>query len=160
MLYLLFSFKKGPYSPLEVSYYSIVNVGSRKKVRPERESINFVTIDDDPCTDCDRLMIASDISLNALGDTILLRKTCLMPKLRGLTSLCCLLYSPTIELRLDQNGKSESFTGALCGLGFDEKNASIHPENDVEISFDVEIDGRDITMVCIRYKCVNFFFDF
>ncbi len=138
---------RGPYSPLEVTYFSLINSGSNKKIRTERESINYACIDDDPTSEWGRLMIGVDISLSANMESILLRKTTLMPKLPGIASICCLMFCPMLELRLDA-GRTH-FTGALCGLGFDKDSGAINPENDIEIAFDVEIDFNDFTMVSI-----------
>jgi len=138
---------RGPYSPLEVNYYSIANIGHNRRVRVERDSINYVTLDDEPLNDCNRLMIASDVTLGSNGSTMVLRKTCLMPKIPGLSSICCLLFSSNIELRLDD--KCTRYTGALCGLGYDEENkCPLYTDNDIECTFDVNIDLKDITMVC------------
>lgn len=137
---------RGPYSPLEINYYSLVNSGHSKKIRVERESINYVTLDDDPHNDCNRLMVASDVTLNGTGETMIMRKTCLMPKQPGLSAICCLLFSPRAEMRVDERGTR--YTGALCGLGYDEKNRkAINSDNDIECAFDVKIDMNDLTMV-------------
>ncbi len=136
---------KGPYSPLEVTYFSLVNSGANKKIRTERESINYACIDDDPTSEYGRLMIGVDISLSANMESILLRKTTLMPKIKGIASICCLMFCPVMELRVDV--ERTYFTGALCGLGFDKDSGAINPENDIEIAFDVEIDFNDFTMV-------------
>lgn len=133
----------GPYSPIEVNYFSIMNVGHSKRVRVERNSINYVTLDDDPYNECSRLMVAGEVTLNSNGDTMILRKTSVMPKLPGLTSICCLLFSPQVEFRTDE--KRTRFIGALCGLGYDSQGP-IYTDNDVETAFDVNIDMQDVIM--------------
>ena len=134
----------GPYSPIEVNYFSIMNVGHSKRVRVERNSINYVTLDDDPYNECSRLMVAGEVTLNSNGDTMILRKTSVMPKLPGLTSICCLLFSPQVEFRTDE--KKTRFIGALCGLGYDSQGP-IYTDNDIETAFDVNIDMHDVVMV-------------
>lgn len=137
---------RGPYSPLEITYYALTNVAVRKRVRVERDSINYVTLDDDPTNPTNRLLVAVDVSLNELGNTMVLRKTCLMPKIVGLSTICCLLFAPTIEIRRSE--KSDAFTGAICGLGYDEDTrAPIYKDNDIECCFDVNIDSNDMVMV-------------
>lgn len=84
----------GPYSPLEVTYYSLVNIGRSKKTRVSRGSINHVTLDDDPYNTTTRLMVSTEIFLNSSADTMVMRNTTLMPKLPGLTALCTLLFTP------------------------------------------------------------------
>lgn len=137
---------RGPYSPLEVNYYALTHSSSRKRVRMERDSINYVTLDDDPVNPTNRLLVATDVSLNEMGTTMILRKTTLMPKIAGLSTVCCLLFAPIIEIRRSEKGAF--FTGALCGLGFDEDtNTSIYKDNDIECAFDVIIDHHDLAMV-------------
>jgi hypothetical protein len=137
---------RGPFSPLEVHYSAIANIGHFKNVKLERESINYVTLDDDPYNDDKRLLITSEITLNNHGNVLLLRKTCLMPKIPGITSLCSLLFAPTIELRVSEN--NDHYTGALCGLGYDNINkCSINPDNDIETTFDHKIDLKDISQI-------------
>lgn len=137
---------RGPYSPLEVNYFALTNASLRKRVRIERDSINYVTLDDDPVNGTNRLLVAIDVSLNESGTSMILRKTCLMPKIAGLSSVCCLLFAPTIELR--KNEKETFFSGALCGLGFDaETGQPIYKDNDIECAFDVIIDPMDLVMV-------------
>lgn len=146
---------RGPYSPLECSYSSLLNVGQSKKIKVERDSINYVSLDNDPTNDSSRLLIAHEVTLNQIGNTMVLRKTSLMPKLPGLPSICGLLFAPTIELRT--NKRKTMFTGALCGLGFDEnKNTPIYTDNDIELAFDVQIDVNDIIMVNYLIR-LNFF---
>ena len=86
----------GPYSPLEVSYSPLVNIGKSKKTRITRGSINHVTLDDDPFNSKPRLMISNEIFLNTNGDTMVMRNTTLMPNIPGLTHLCCLLFTPIV----------------------------------------------------------------
>lgn len=137
---------RGPYSPLEINYFSIINVGNCKRIRVERDSINYVTLDDDPTNEATRLMIATEVTLNESGTVMVLRKTTLLPKIPGLSNVCCLLFSPAIEFRTDD--KETCYTGALCGLGYDtHSERPLYTDNDIECSFDVKIDGNDITMV-------------
>lgn len=137
---------RGPYSPLEISYYSLVNSGSCRRVRVERDSLNYVTLDDDPTNDTNRMLVAADVSLNEEGSTMILRKTCLMPKIPGLSTILSLLFAPMIELRLDPTGND--FIGAICGLGYDEQNdAPIYSDNDIELVFDTKIKLEDIKQV-------------
>lgn len=146
---------RGPHSPLEVNYFALTNSALRKRVRIERDSINYVTLDDDPGNPTNRLLVAADVSLNECGTTMILRQTCLMPKIPGLSTICSLLFAPTIELR--KNEKGTMFTGALCGLGFDtETGASIYKDNDIECAFDVVVDHKDMASVFIFKK--NFLF--
>ena len=145
---------RGPYSPLEISYYSLINAGHSKRVTVERDSINYVTLDDDPLNESTRLMVASAISLNTSGTSIIARRTCLLPKLPGLSSICCMLFTPTIEIRTDK--KETCFTGALCGLGYDEVNrVPIYTDNDIECVFDATIDVKDMAMINSVRMAIN-----
>lgn len=137
---------RGPYSPLEVNYFALTHSAARKRVRIERDSINYVALDDDPVNPTNRLLVSTDVSLNEMGTSMILHKTCLMPKIAGLSTICCLLFAPTIELRT--NDKGTMFTGALCGLGYDsDTGAPIYKDNDIECAFDVIVDHRDMASV-------------
>ena len=152
--YVGFEELRGPYSPLECNYYCLINAGHSKRVGIERESINFVAVDDDPLNSASRLMVASAISMNQSGTTIIGRKTCLMPKIPGLSAICCLMFSPFIEMRVDSSEKF--YTGALCGLGYDELNRmAIYTDNDIECIFDSKIDKRDMTMINALRMAIN-----
>ncbi|RMZ95878.1 ATP-dependent RNA helicase TDRD9 [Brachionus plicatilis] len=145
---------RGPYSPLECNYTSLLNIGQNKKIKVERDSINYVTLDTDPTNDSCRLLLAHEVTLNQMGNTMILRKTSLMPKLPGLPSICTLLFAPSIELRTDHN--ETMFTGALCGLGFDEQTSMpIYTDNDIELAFDVQIDVNDIIMINSVRMAIN-----
>jgi hypothetical protein len=73
----------------------------------------------------------------------------MFPKIRGLSSLCLLIFSPVVELRVDK--RSRCYTGALCGLGVNKFGKPLYTENDVEEAFDVKITDEEIRHVnCIR----------
>jgi hypothetical protein len=144
----------GPYSPLESSFFSLINGGRTKRVAVERESVNFVTLDQDPLNQSTRLMVATTISLNQSGSSIVARKTTLMPKLPGLSTICCLLFTPFMEIRVDS--KETCYTGALCGLGFDELNRMpIYTDNDIECVFDSQIDVKDMSLINAVRMAIN-----
>lgn len=91
------------------------------------------------------------MSINPSGDRISIRDTTVMPSIPGFPALMCLLFSPMVELRC--NSDNTAFAGAICGLGYHKKtNESIFPDNDIELTFDVEITLDTIVMVNrIRY---------
>jgi hypothetical protein len=77
---------------------------------------------------------------------MILRGTSLMPKIRGLTNILCLLFSPTCEVRYSHDKKS--YTGALCGLGCDKiTKAPLYVDNDVECTFDIKIGFEEFKMI-------------
>jgi hypothetical protein len=91
---------KGPQSPLETYAKPVIRMEKQKRsiqVRVERESINYVLLDDNSDIEADRLLVAADISKN--NDYLKLRNTTLFPKIKGLFSLCCMLFCPTLEFR-------------------------------------------------------------
>lgn len=111
-------------------------------VRPDRLSINRILLDQDHTLNCSNLLVAHKISEN--GKDLILRETCLFPKIKGLVSLVLLAFSPEVEFRYDKN----SYTGALCGLGFDTvTRRPIYTESDIEDVFEVNFYERDILLV-------------
>jgi hypothetical protein len=90
----------GPHCPLECRYNSFVNISRGKLAKIELDSFNFACIDADPQDKYSRLMVSSHIRLNSNANGLLLRKTCLLPKLRGLPSIITLIFAPKIELNV------------------------------------------------------------
>ena len=45
------------------------------------------------------LQVSAALSVNAAGSKIIARETTLMPNIRGLPALMCLLFAPSIQLR-------------------------------------------------------------
>jgi hypothetical protein len=93
----------GPRSPLETRVTPIIRIATHyfDKATISSDSVNYVLLDDDPQLQTDRLLIAGDINFNPTRETKVyqLRKTCLMPKIKGLLSLTCILFAPFMELR-------------------------------------------------------------
>ncbi|XP_033096536.1 ATP-dependent RNA helicase TDRD9-like [Anneissia japonica] len=137
---------QGPYSPLEVNFSGVTAIGSIRSVRIERESVNSVTLDNEPQATYQKLMVAAHVSLNNSGSCLIARSTTLMPDIKGLPPLICILFAPAIELRMDKN--KSRMTGVLCGLGWDSlANGPALPDHDIEIPFDVKITKNDIIKV-------------
>jgi ATP-dependent RNA helicase TDRD9 len=120
----------------------------------ERDSINYVALDDEIESKCRRLLVAAEVTLNASANRVILRKTSLMPKIMGLSSIMCLLFTPTCEVRLSPDSKS--FTGALCGLGFDRvTKRPLYTDNDIECVFDVNIDCNEFAEINTVRRAIN-----
>ena len=92
---------KGPDSGLETTLKLLTRVNQDIGARVESDSINYVLLDDDPQIETDRLLIAGDISFDPNKDIkkSSLKNTCLLPKIKGLLPLTCMLYAPFMELR-------------------------------------------------------------
>ena len=98
-----------PYSPLECEVNAMTQCNYLKKVRIARDSINFVLLDEEPEVRCSSLLVTSRIEINNMKDNgLVIRNTCLFPKIKGLVSLCLLAFSPAVELR--QVEKKLSYT--------------------------------------------------
>ena len=137
-----------PYSPIQCKLNAMTQCNTFKSVRISSESVNYVLLDDEPEIRCSKLLIAQECALDSSknSNTLALRNTCLFPKIKGLVSLCLMIFSPSVELRVDRVDKK--YTGALCGLGYDkDKQRPIHLENDIEDTFEVEFDSKDLKQV-------------
>ena len=110
-------------------------------------SINYILLEDEPQVKCSNLVVAYKNDIKEIGNTskIYLNQTCMFPKIRGLVSICMLIFAPIVELRVDK--RSKSYTGALCGLGVNQYSKPLFTENDVEEAFDVIIRDDDIRLV-------------
>jgi hypothetical protein len=92
----------GPDSSLETQIRSLTRLNLNIPARVESDSINYILLDDDPQIETDRLLVAAEISLdptkekNRKGS---LKNTCLLPKIKGLLPLTCMLFAPFMELR-------------------------------------------------------------
>ncbi|GIX99928.1 ATP-dependent RNA helicase TDRD9 [Caerostris darwini] len=136
----------GPYNPLEVSFSGLSHIDCCKSVKIERDSVNSVSFDGDPQNSFSRILVAANLGIGQFNSELILRSTTLMPKIRGLPSLICLLFAPYVEFRT--NKERTSYTGALCGLGCNpETGESVYPDHDIELSFDTEITLDDIQEV-------------
>jgi len=89
-----------PYTPLECRLEGLTRYTStRSEIRIDRDSVNYVLLDEDPEIKCSSLLVAHKNENLSRSDGIILRNTCLFPKLRGIVSLCLLVFAPTAELR-------------------------------------------------------------
>ncbi|NWU59244.1 TDRD9 helicase, partial [Dromas ardeola] len=144
----------GPISPYEVKCYSMTRISQFRNCFIEKESINSVVLHDASEDPVQQLLVAASLSANASGSTVILEKTSLMPPIRGLLALLSMLFAPAIELRVDKSGKY--YTGVLCGLGWSQTcEASLLPENDIELPFDVHFGVEDITEINILRTAIN-----
>jgi ATP-dependent RNA helicase TDRD9 len=108
------------------------------------ESCNRILLDDEPETKCSSLIVTSGFTKRTRSETdsIFMRETCLFSKLKGIVSLCLMVFTPYAELRIDKIAKK--YTGVLCGLGFDKKTKRpLHTDNDIENEFECEFDDLD-----------------
>ncbi|KAK7595428.1 hypothetical protein V9T40_013253 [Parthenolecanium corni] len=134
---------RGPFSPLEMKIFGGTQCSVGKSIRIESTSVNSVLLDTNPSDSYERMVVASFVTTNELGNKLILRSTTIMPNLPGLPALVCLMFAPMVELR--KNEARTKLTGALCGLGVHpETGHSLFPENDIEIIFDVDFDLDDI----------------
>uniref|UniRef100_A0A673V8U2 ATP-dependent RNA helicase TDRD9 n=1 Tax=Suricata suricatta TaxID=37032 RepID=A0A673V8U2_SURSU len=144
----------GPFNPYELKCHSLTRISRFRCVWIEKESINSIVIGDAPEDLHQRMLVAASLSVNATGSTMLLGETTLMPHIPGLPALLSALFAPTMELRVDQDGKS--YTGALCGLGWNPTTgAPVLPEHDIELAFDVQLSGEDIIEINILRAAIN-----
>ncbi|NXE20690.1 TDRD9 helicase, partial [Ardeotis kori] len=136
----------GPVSPYELKCYSMTRVSQFRRAFIQKESINSVVVHDGPEDPSQQLLVAASLTASASGSTVFLEETSLMPPIPGLLALLSMLFAPAIELRVDKSRKY--FTGVLCGLGWSQNcGAPLHPENDMELTFDVCFGVEDISEV-------------
>ncbi|CDQ56175.1 unnamed protein product [Oncorhynchus mykiss] len=144
----------GPSSPHKVNFHSFSNVTNYRSVLIEKDSINSVALNDSPQDSHQRMLVAGSVSVSATGAQILLKETTLMPHIRGLPALITMLFTPATELRT--NEERTSYTGALCGLGWNvQSQAAALPEHDMELAFDVKFDVEDITEINALRGAIN-----
>uniref|UniRef100_A0A0A9XRC0 Probable ATP-dependent RNA helicase spindle-E n=1 Tax=Lygus hesperus TaxID=30085 RepID=A0A0A9XRC0_LYGHE len=135
----------GPRSPLEMTISSITRKCIGKTAAIEFNSVNSVLLDNNPMDTSSRLVVAGTVTQNFQGDRLTLRNTTIMPSIRGIVGIMCLVFTPKAELRVDPT--RSYVTGALCGLGCDEEGMSYDQENDIEVAFDCKFDMADIETI-------------
>ncbi|XP_036398195.1 ATP-dependent RNA helicase TDRD9 [Megalops cyprinoides] len=136
----------GPASPHRATFHSMSNVSQYRSVVIDRDSINSVAVNDSPEDKHLRMLVAGFVSVSSSGSHILLKETTLLPMIHGLPSLLCMLFTPIMELRT--NEERTCYSGALCGLGWNPlTQEAVLPEHDMELAFDVTFDVEDITEI-------------
>lgn len=134
---------RGPSNPLEAAYVGITHLDRSKCIKVERDSVNSVSFNAEPQDKCSSMLVASNLTIGQMSDVVQARNTTLMPKILGLPTLICLMFAPYAEIRTDKN--KTSYTGALCGLGFDPMTRDpLCPDHDIEIEFDTQVTLEDI----------------
>lgn len=142
-------------SPILCSLDSMVHSSNKfRRFLVDKDSVNYAILDTEPYVRCSSLLVARKNDISEKEDKLILRNTCLFPKIRGLVSLCLLMFAPTVELRADK--KSKTYTGALCGLGFDKKTKKpLYTENDIEDVFEIKFEDRDLKQINGLRHCIN-----
>lgn len=134
---------KGPYSPIESKFSMMTSIGCQLTAVVSSNSVNSVSLDDSWNDDTLRIMIGGDSILT--GRKFQMRSTTVMPNIPGLASLIPLLFCPLAEYRINKKGQ---VMGAICGLGYEtDSSSSIHPDNDIEVEFDVEFTMLDLEFI-------------
>nr|XP_057945957.1 ATP-dependent RNA helicase TDRD9 isoform X2 [Doryrhamphus excisus] len=144
----------GPNSPQKIIFHSLNKATYGKTVCIDRYSVNAMAVNENPHYKHQRILVAGTVLISASGNHILLRDTSLMPDIPGLPAIVTMLFTPIMELRT--NEEKTSYTGALCGLGWDSQTQEgILPEHDIEMAFDVKFDVEDITEINALRVAIN-----
>lgn len=137
---------KGPFSPLEMNVYSMVQCSATNKVSIEWNSVNSVLLDTDPQEEYDRLLVAGSISTNTDKTRLSLRHTTMMPSLRGLPVLMGLIFAPRAVFHTNREG--HRVCSVLCGMGYDpESYVARFGQHDMVFSLDFHLTNDDITVI-------------
>lgn len=68
-------------------------------VKIERDSVNSVSFNPEPQDPHTSMLVAANLTVGQKSDVVHARNTTLMPKIPGLASLMCLVFSPYAEIR-------------------------------------------------------------
>lgn len=77
----------------------ILNYFCNRATKIEPDSVNSVTIDDEPHNQYQRMMVAGFVGLNPNRSSVVARDTTVMPSVPGLPALIMLLFAPVAEFR-------------------------------------------------------------
>ncbi|VEN34109.1 unnamed protein product [Callosobruchus maculatus] len=137
---------KGPYNPLEMKLFGCLQSSGNKMVEVEGQSVNTVLLDSDPEDNHTRLLVASSVNQTTKGDRLRLRQTTLMPNIPGLPMLLMLIFCPTMEVKVTEDGTRVA--SILCGLGFNKyTKKALYPAHDLVLMLDTELTEEEITKV-------------
>nr|CAH7759338.1 unnamed protein product [Callosobruchus chinensis] len=137
---------KGPFNPLEMKLFGCLQSSGNKMVEVEGHSVNTVLLDSDPQDEYTRLLVASSVNQSTHGDRLRLRQTTLMPNIPGLPMLLMLIFCPTMEVKVTEDGTRVA--SILCGLGFNKyTKKALYPAHDLVLTLDTELTEDEITKV-------------
>ena len=134
-----------PRTSYEETFTSCVNIGRMRNVTVDSNSINSICINQHPGDPTRIMMVAGEVGINQSGSTMIVRNTTILPCVKGLMQLICVLFSPVVEFRT--NEEQTRLTGAICGLGAHKTPRgifSVLPDHDIELHFDTEFTLEDI----------------
>ncbi|XP_060606288.1 ATP-dependent RNA helicase TDRD9-like isoform X2 [Ruditapes philippinarum] len=145
----------GPTNPYEMSFFNMTNVGRLRATKIEQDSVNSISIDDEPHDPHQRMMVAGFVGLNPNGSSVVARDSTIMPSIPGLPALILLMFTPVAEFRVDP--QKTRYIGAICGLGTDPVYGhSELPDHDIEVPFDVKFNDEDISKINAIRMAINF----
>ena len=135
----------GPYTPLETRLTKVTRKDLPCVVEVESDSVNSVGLEPE-YNSFARLLVAANIGVSSSCGKLIARGTTLMPRIKGFFETMLMLFAPTVELRVDK--EFTHYTGALCGLGYDDKtNQSFDPDHDISTIFSVVFSPIDIGLI-------------
>ncbi|KAM9786380.1 ATP-dependent RNA helicase TDRD9 [Syngnathus typhle] len=143
----------GPSSPYKCQFHSMFHNENIKTVTIENSSVNSMVLTENPHHKHQRMLVAGSVFIKTSG-SISLGDTSLMPDIPGLPAILTILFTPIMELRTDE--ERTRYTGALCGLGWNNKTKkAVLPDHDIELDFDVKFDIEDITEINALRMAIN-----
>ncbi|XP_049595748.1 ATP-dependent RNA helicase TDRD9 [Syngnathus scovelli] len=143
----------GPSSPYKCQFHSMFHNKNINTVTIEHSSINSIVLNENPHHKHQRMLVAGSVFIKTSG-SISPGDTSLMPDIPGLPAILTMLFTPIMELRTDE--ERTRYTGALCGLGWNNKTKkAILPDHDIELAFDVKFDIDDITEINALRMAIN-----
>ncbi|XP_076825905.1 ATP-dependent RNA helicase TDRD9-like [Clavelina lepadiformis] len=146
----------GPRSTFQTDFKSNINIGLFWDVKVDRNSINSVSIIQNPSSGIRTIMVASEIGNIRDDGSMLARNTTLLPNIPELLPLLCVLFAPVVEFRVDPN--QTRYIGAVCGLGarqFKKRWLSLLPDHDIVVHFKTHFNNQDITDINTLRMLIN-----
>lgn len=143
---------KGGFTPLEVCLNSVTGGSNSRSATVDSVSVNSVLLENEPYDISLKYIVA--VSACEKGDTKLdIRNTTLMPNIRGFGAMMAAIFSPFMQLSRDKD--RVSYDGMITGLGCDERNRPIFPEEDMVFDLDTEFTFEDFDNINRIRNCIN-----
>lgn len=130
-------------SPLQLTFEAVLHKSREFKINIERSSVNSITLDADFAQNRQHILIAS--SVNRKDNNLTAYQTTLMPTIKGMLPLLCMLFAPRSKYRFDED------TGVILkanfGLGWLSDGQSAYRDTDIDIHYNVEFNQEDVDII-------------
>lgn len=142
----------GPESPLETSISRVLMQPNHREIIIDPQSVNSITLIDDPGNIHGRLIVAANITQSESG--IVIHETAAMPPIPGLPVVLAMIFAPDVIFR--RSADRTRYENIQFGLGADPRTKKAYfPEHDCILPVNFDLDLDDFLQVKILRETMN-----